>query len=58
MTAPLFVDLATQAQLKCVGQEIVNWGGALPYRLHLFGHVPGFGMGSAERSAAQSQLHG
>ena len=28
MTAPLFVDLATRAQLKCVGQEIVNWGSA------------------------------
>ncbi len=28
MTAALFVDLASQAQLKCVGQEIVNWGSA------------------------------
>jgi ubiquinone/menaquinone biosynthesis C-methylase UbiE len=28
MTAPRFVNLATQAQLTCVGQEIVNWGGA------------------------------
>jgi hypothetical protein len=33
-------------------------GQPTPYRLHLFGYAPGFGMGPAKRSAAKSQLHG